>query len=162
MKYSDVINLMNGGIQAISSRTLGIGDAYIVVKFKSAIKKAFEQYQEEEDALLKEAGITDAKSFFQKHRELVSKRNRDSIDEGVLQQNNEKIERFNSLQAEAQKKEIDLGISDRLTFDAWRSLLEENKDIKTNGNVEILSAFEVDLEGVLWEMKSEEKKQKKA
>lgn len=162
MKYSDVINLMNSGIQSISSRTLDIGDAYIVVKFKSAIKKAFEQYREKEEAMFKEAGINDPQSFFQKHRELKGKVNKDVVDLGLIKENEGKIERFNSLQAIAEKENVDLGLTARLNFDSWRLLVDVNKDIKTNYGAELLSVFEADLEGVLWEIEDQkEEKQKK-
>jgi len=159
VKISDVIAMVNSGIQSISSRTLDIGDAYIVVKFKSLLKKVFDEYAIEEQSMFKEAGIQDPQSFFQKHRALQSKINKDAIDEGLLADNNSKIERFNALQTEAQKKVVDLGLTNRLSFDSWHRLQDANKDIKTNYGAELLSLFEVDLEGVLWEMK-EEKKEK--
>lgn len=162
MKYSDVINLMNNGIQSISSRTLDIGDAYIVVKFKSAIKKAFEQYREKEEAMFKEAGIDDPQSFFQKHRELKSKVNKDTIDLGLIKENEGKIERFNSLQAIAEKEEVNLELASRLSFDSWRLLVDVNKDIKTNYGAELLSVFEADLEGVLWQIEDQKEKKAKA
>ena len=162
MKYSDVINLMNSGIQSISSRTLDIGDAYIVVKFKSAIKKAFEQYREKEDAMFKEAGINDPQSFFQKHRELKNKVNKDAIDTGLINENESKITRFSSLQTIAEKENVDLGLTARLSFDSWRLLVDVNKDIKTDYGAELLSVFEADLEGVLWEIEDQKEKKAKA
>lgn len=153
MKYIDVINLMNGGIQAISSRTLEIGDAYTVVMFKNAIKTAFNRYQEREEQMLKEAGIKKAQTFFKDHNALLNKKVKDSIDEGLITKNVQMINRFSELQAEAQKQEVN-AFKDLspLSFESWHILQECNKDIKTNGGAELLSVFEVDLEGILWKM----------
>lgn len=149
MKYIDLVNLMNGNIIAISSRALEPGDSYEVAKFKIGMRKAFEQYQEKEEGLLKEAGIENAQEFFNKHNMLVAKQNKDSIDEGLIEENKKKIGKFNEMQAKLQKEEVEIEGFKPISFDSWRRLQEANKELKIN-NFEMLALYEAELEGILW------------
>ena len=69
MKNIDIINLANGGILAITANDLDAAHAYKVIKFKKAVKKAFESIVESEKEILKEAGIEDAQAFDKERKE---------------------------------------------------------------------------------------------
>ena len=63
MKKGDIFNLVNSGILDITANLLDAAHAYKVVKFKRAIKNAFNGIVEAEKDMLAEVKIADADAF---------------------------------------------------------------------------------------------------
>lgn len=142
MKNFEIFNLVNREVLAITANELDAAHAYKVVKFKRAIRKAFEAISEAEKDFLKEAGIEDAQAFDTEREELI----KTNADPQRLAELNAKFERFSELRNKLFNDDAVLGDIKALPFDEFHVLQKENKDMKFKP----LNVFEDILEGVLW------------
>lgn len=141
MKNIDIFNLANAGVLAISANDLDSAHAYKVMKFKRAIRKAFESLAEAEKDLLKEAGIEDGAAF---DKELARLRKDNSEPERLAEMEQE-LSRYLSLREALYDEEVTLDCK-TIPFEQFHILQKENKDI----NGKPLNIFDDILEGVLW------------
>lgn len=142
MKTIDIITLANAGILAITANDLDAAHAYKVLKFKKAVKKAFEGVMESEREILKEAGIEDAAAFDKERKELTVS----ASDKKRLEELNKQLSRVLELRDNLYKEEVELDCK-TIPFEQFHALQQENKDLERKP----LNAFEDLLEGVLWE-----------
>lgn len=146
MKNIDIINLANGGILAITANDLDAAHAYKVIKFKKAVKKAFESIVESEKEILKEAGIEDAQAFDKERKELV----KSGSNPERLGEMDKQFSRVLELRSNLYKEDVELDCK-VIPFEQFHALQRENKDLKRKP----LNVFEDILEGVLWEVANE-------
>lgn len=142
MKNFEIFNLVNSEVLAITANELDAAHAYKVVKFKRAIRKAFDAISEAEKDFLKEAGIEDAQAFDTERAELI----KTNSNADRLEELNKQFDRFNELRNTMINEEADLGDIKELPFDQFHLLQKENKDLRFKP----LNTFEDILEGVLW------------
>jgi len=141
MKHIDILNLANAGVLAITANNLDAAHAYKVLKFKKAVKKAFESIMESEREILKEAGIEDAAAFDKERKELIeSGSNKERLDELDKQ-----LSRVIELRGNLYKEEVELDCK-TIPFEQFHLLQRENREIPGKP----LNTFEEVLEGVLW------------
>lgn len=143
MKTIDILNLTDAGILAITANDLDAAHAYKVLKFKKAVKKAFESIMESEREILKEAGIEDAAAFDKERKELIES----GSNPKRLEEMNKQLSRLLELRANLYKEEAELEGAKTIPFEQFHALQSENKDLDHKP----LNAFEDLLEGVLWE-----------
>ena len=150
MKNYDILNLANAGVLAITANDLDAAHAYKVLKFKKAVKAAFEAIADSEKEILKEAGIEDGQAFDKEHKELIeSKENPERLEEMDKQ-----FERFMELRANLYKEDVELDTK-TIPYEQFHVLQKENKELEHKP----LNIFEDILEGVLWSA-PEEKEEK--
>lgn len=147
MKTIDILNLANAGILSISANDLDAAHAYKVLKFKKAVKKAFESIMESEREILKEAGIEDAVAFDKERKELIESGSNSKRREEM----NKQLSRVLELRSNLYKEDVELDCK-TIPFEQFHALQCENKDLANKP----LNAFEEILEGVLWEAPNEE------
>lgn len=146
MKTIDIITLANAGILAITANDLDAAHAYKVLKFKKAVKKAFESIMESEREILKEAGIEDAAAFDKERKELIES----GSNPKRLEEMNKQLSRVLELRSNLYKEDVELDCK-TIPFEQFHALQCENKDLERKP----LNAFEDLLEGVLWEAPNE-------
>lgn len=146
MKTIDILNLANAGILSITANDLDAAHAYKVLKFKKAIKKAFESIMESEQEILKEAGIEDAVAFDKERKELIES----GSDKKRLEELNKQLSRVLELRGNLYKEDVELDCK-AIPFEQFHALQCENKDLDHKP----LNTFEDLLEGVLWEAPNE-------
>lgn len=146
MKTIDILNLTNAGILSITANDLDAAQAYKVLKFKKAVKKAFESIMESEQEILKEAGIEDAVAFDKERKELIES----GANPKRLEEMNKQLSRVLELRANLYKEDMELDCK-ALPFEQFHALQCENKDLANKP----LNTFEDLLEGVLWEAPEE-------
>ena len=138
MKNIDLLNLVNAGILGITANDLDASQAYKVLKFKRAVKRAFSDVAESERGLLSEVGIADPGAFDKERQDCTDPERKAELDKT--------FDRFNELRKNLYEEEVKLDCK-TLPFDAFHALQRENKAQKAAP----LNAFEDVLEGVLWE-----------
>ena len=84
MKNADIVALVNGGIQNITSVTLPASQAYKVYKFKRAIEAAYNSIVDSQKGILKQAGIEDLQEFQKRYKELSDIKERTSEEQAEL------------------------------------------------------------------------------
>lgn len=142
MKTIDILNLANAGILSITANDLDAAHAYKVLKFKKAVKKAFEGIMESEREILKEAGIEDAAAFDKERKELIESGGNPKR----LEEMNKQLSRVLELRGNLYKEDVELDCK-AIPFEQFHALQCENKDLDHKP----LNTFEDLLEGVLWE-----------
>lgn len=146
MKTIDIITLANAGILSITANDLDAAHAYKVLKFKKAVKKAFESIMESEREILKEAGIEDAVAFDKERKELIES----GSNHKRLEEMNKQLSRVLELRSNLYKEDVELDCK-TIPFEQFHALQQENKDLERKP----LNAFEDLLEGVLWDAPEE-------
>lgn len=142
MKNIDILNLANTGVLAITANDLDAAQAYKVLKFKKAVRKAFESIIESEKDILKEAGIEDGQAFDKERNEL---RENGSNPERLAELDKQ-FSRFMELRNNLYKEDVELDCK-VMPYEQFHVLQKENKDVQGKP----LNVFEDMLEGVLWE-----------
>ena len=142
MKNIDILNLANTGVLAITANDLDAAQAYKVLKFKKAVRKAFEAIIESERDILKEAGIEDGQAFDKERNEL---RENGSNPERLAELDKQ-FSRFMELRNNLYKEDAELDCK-VMPYEKFHILQKENKDVQGKP----LNVFEDVLEGVLWE-----------
>ena len=143
MKNADIVALMNGGIQNITSVTLPSSQAYKVYKFKRAIEAAYNSIVDSQKGILKQVGIEDLQEFQKRYKELSDIKERTSEEQAEFESLVKKDNDAGKLVQELYGDTTNLDVK-AMPYEDWHNLQAENKDIK------ILTHLEHTLEGVLW------------
>ena len=143
MKNADIVALMNGGIQNITSVTLPSSQAYKVYKFKRAIEAAYNSIVDSQKGILKQVGIEDLQEFQKRYKELSDIKERTSEEQAELDSLVKKDENAGKLVQELYGDTTSLDVKP-MPYEDWHNLQAENKDVK------LLTYLEPMLEGVLW------------
>ena len=142
MKNIDLLNLANAGILGIIANDLDASQAYKVLKFKRAVRKAFESLSEAEKDALKEAGIEDGAAFDKERKELSES----GSNPARLEELDKQLARYNELRQALYKEDAGLADCKTMPYSDFHTLQKENAEMKYKP----LNAFEDLLEGVLW------------
>lgn len=148
MKNIDILNIANAGVFSISANTLDAAHAYKVIKFKSAVRKAAIDIDEDQRALAKEAGIEDAAAFDKERAEL----NRTKADPDRLEKLNAQFNRLLELREAFYNEEAKLDGVKTIPYEQFYALQKENKDLQGKP----LDVYADLLEGILWTGEPEE------
>ena len=143
MKNADIVALVNGGIQNITSVTLPAAQSYKVYKFKRAIEAAYNAIVDAQKDILKQAGIENLQEFQKRHKELSELKERTSEEQAELDGLVKKDEDAGKLVQELYGDTTSLDVK-AMPYEDWHNLQAENKDVK------LLTYLEHTLEGVLW------------
>ena len=143
MKNADIVALMNGGIQNITSVTLPSSQAYKVYKFKRAIEVAYNSIVDSQKGILKQVGIDDLQEFQKRYKELSDIKERTSDEQSEFESLVKKDNDAGKLVQELYGDTTNLDVK-ALPYEDWHNLQAENKDAK------LLTYLEPMLEGVLW------------
>ena len=143
MKNADIVALMNGGIQNITSVTLPSSQAYKVYKFKRAIEVAYNSIVDSQKGILKQVGIEDLQEFQKRYKELSDIKERTSDEQSEFESLVKKDNDAGKLVQELYGDTTNLDVK-ALPYEDWHNLQAENKDVK------LLTYLEPMLEGVLW------------
>ena len=159
MRKQDVINLINFGILHVSAHELGPEHSYKVFHMKRTFELANKAISDEQDAILKDAGIDD--TFRQKaadinkkllNKEALSIEEREWLDKAnSMQQNVDKLLR------EMLKADIEIPALKAIPYEVWRELQKENKSKTINDRVvDILGGpAEILLAEIFWKAPEE-------
>lgn len=151
MKKLDIIKLYKAGIIEVSAHTLSATHAYKVFKMKREVEKAYRAIEEDQEALMKEQGLT--KELRQQFVDIVNKKANEITDA-----DKETIKQYQTLQRKVEdlfelqgKEDVELDIK-TIPYSEWRKLQEENKAKKINDKeVDILAGIaEIILAEVFW------------
>ena len=143
MKNADIVALMNGGIQNITSVTLPASQAYKVYKFKRAIEAAYNSIVDSQKGILKQVGIEDLQEFQKRYKELSDIKERTSEEQAELDSLVKKDKDAGNLVQELYGDTTNLDVK-ALPYEDWHNLQAENKDVK------LLTYLEPMLEGIFW------------
>lgn len=142
MKKGDIFNLANNGVLNITANELDAAHAYKVVKFKRAVKNAFDAIIDTEKDFLKEVGIKDAQAFDDEMEALKkSGENPEKLEKMEVQ-----IKRLNEMRSNVLKEEVTLEEVKTMPYEQFHLLQKENARLPHRP----LNNFEDVLEGVLW------------
>ena len=133
MKQTLIRQIAESGIMTASANTLDAAQAYKVLRWKSAIKKAYEDQEEARKSILKEVFTEDE----------LTRLNSGSADEELQP----KLQRFSDLYGSLMGEEVNLDLK-KVPYEAWHALSKENS-FK-------LGVLETELEGVLFDAPKEE------
>ena len=142
MKKGDIFNLVNNGILDITANELDAAHAYKVVKFKRAIKNAFDGIVEAEKDMLAEVKIDDATAFDDEME--AWKKSGENPEK--LSEMEASLKRLNEMRANVLKEEAELGDVKTMPYEQFHLLQRENARLPRRP----LNAFEELLEGCLW------------
>ena len=157
MKRFQVLDLINGGVAAITAHSLDPKHAYKVVQFRKALLAENEAFEKECIDLLKEAGIDDPKAFNEELAALRKEENPTDEQKKRLDELNAKLNRHNELVAAALNEDVVLNCK-MMPYDEWHKLQCENAEKEIRGKkCDLLSGPVEDLlEGILWVAPNEE------
>ena len=144
MKNYDIINLVNCGVLVITANDIEASHAYKVLKFKKAVRKAYEAIIDSDKAFLEEVGITDPEAF--------DKERKEATDPARIAEMGKTARRLFELRKARDNEDAALEGVKTIPYEVFHALQKENKDIQGKP----LNAFEDILEGVLWEAQEEE------
>lgn len=133
MKQTLVRQIAESGIMTASANTLDAAQAYKVLRWKSAIRKAYEDQEEHRKNILKEVFTEDE----------LTRLNSGNTDEELQP----KLQRFSDLYSSLMGEEVNLDLK-KIPYEAWHALSKENS-FK-------LGVLETELEGVLFDAPKEE------
>ena len=153
IKFGAVKTLVENGVEALSSTSLGIEHAYKVVQFKTKIKHAYSEFENRRQQAIKEAGIEDGNRFQERFNTLIQNNQRTEEEENELKELVKKNNRFNELFDKLLNDDYEIEPK-TMPYDQWHLLQETNKDLKL-GKFELLAYFETTLEGILWKAPEE-------
>ena len=133
MKQTLIRQIAESGIMTASANTLDAAQAYKVLRWKSVIRKAYEDQEEARKNILKEVFTEDE----------LTRLNSGSADEELQP----KLQRFSDLYGSLMGEEVNLDLK-KVPYEAWHALSKENS-LK-------LGVLETELEGVLFDAPKEE------
>ncbi len=153
MRNSDVVYLVNSGVQLTTGHSLSNASAYKAFKFRKIVGKVLETISEAEKGLLKEVDIEDASQFDARLAEL-----RDKADKATKEEHEElakmqaQLDKYSGLRDQLYNEEADLEGVKAMSYDDWRRLQNENKEVEVRGVKKDVFSGRVEelLEGVLW------------
>lgn len=129
VKNNIIVSLANAGAMELTATTLPVEDAYKIVKFRRAIKKAFDEIAERE-----KEGIKDF--------------NLEVLKDGKVNGKGEDIKKFIEFQKALYDDESELDCK-TISYESWHMLQTENKGLQN-------AFIEDPLEGIFWETPNEE------
>lgn len=152
MKNSDVVYLVNSGVQLTTGHSLSNASAYKAFKFRKVISSILNSVSEGEKGLLTEVGIDDASKFDERLAVLraTDKPTEEEVKE--LETMQAQLEKYSGLRDQLYSEEADLSSVKAMNYDDWRKLQNENKEVEVNGVKKDVFSGKVEelLEGVLW------------
>lgn len=149
MKNFELRYIADNGLFLLTSHDLDAAHAYKVVQFKTRVKNAIEALTKTQESFVKEAGIDDPQAFDTRRAELNGKEKRTKQEESELKDLNAKMERYNQLVVAQMNEEAAIEPK-TMPYAQWKALQDENKGIKVEGGVELLTLCEAQLENILW------------
>lgn len=147
MTNEEVIYLFQNGAQSVTNRCLDTAQAYKIVKFRNVIKRAFEKYQAEEEALLKECGIMDVVAFENRRSALEAIEARSEEEEKEFVDIMDTLTKYIGMRSELMADEADVSGLKAMPFADWHEFVKENS---------LDAKMEDMLEGILWTAPEEE------
>jgi vacuolar-type H+-ATPase subunit I/STV1 len=153
MKNSDVVYLVNSGVQLTTGHSLSNASAYKAFKFRKVISSVLNSVSEGEKGLLTEVGIEDASKFDERLAVLRATEKPTEEEVKELETMQAQLEKYSGLRDQLYSEEADLSSVKAMNYDDWRKLQNENKEVEVNGVKKDVFSGKVEelLEGVLWE-----------
>lgn len=153
MKNSDVVYLVNSGVQLTTGHSLSNASAYKAFKFRKVISSILNSVSEGEKGLLTEVGIEDASKFDERLAVLRATEKPTEEEVKELETMQAQLEKYSGLRDQLYSEEADLSSVKAMNYDDWRKLQNENKEVEVNGVKKDVFSGKVEelLEGVLWE-----------
>lgn len=153
MKNSDVVYLVNSGVQLTTGHSLSNASAYKAFKFRKVISSILNSVSEGEKGLLTEVGIDDASKFDERLAVLRATEKPTEEEVKELETMQAQLEKYSGLRDQLYSEEADLSSVKAMNYDDWRKLQNENKEVEVNGVKKDVFSGKVEelLEGVLWE-----------
>ena len=152
MKNSDVVYLVNSGVQLTTGHSLSNASAYKAFKFRKVISSVLNSVSEGEKGLLTEVGIEDASKFDERLAVLRATEKPTEEEVKELETMQAQLEKYSGLRDQLYSEEADLSSVKAMNYDDWRKLQNENKEVEVNGVKKDVFSGKVEelLEGVLW------------
>ena len=144
LKNFEIENLVNAGVLTLTTNTLSSADAYAVFKFRKAVRGAAAALEESRREALVEAGIEDGVAFEKRRQELAAIAEPTEEQKAELAALNDKFNKFTELMKALYDDDVELPTIKPISFNAWHTLIAENKTSRINAYIEEL------LENVLW------------
>ena len=153
MKNSDVVYLVNSGVQLTTGHSLSNASAYKAFKFRKVLSSILNSVSEGEKGLLTEVGIEDASKFDERLAVLRATEKPTEEEVKELETMQAQLEKYSGLRDQLYSEEADLSSVKAMNYDDWRKLQNENKEVEVNGVKKDVFSGKVEelLEGVLWE-----------
>lgn len=149
MKNIDVLFMINSGMLDITNNDLGTKSAYKIVKFRSALSKAFMKIQELEKSILLDCGIKNAKDFDEEYKRLKAIEVKTQEENFKFEEMSAKYQKYNKTRAAMLDDDIVLENVTPIPYEDWHLLRKENRP-KKDGDVEPLNNYiESVLENIL-------------
>lgn len=152
MKNSDVVYLVNSGVQLTTGHSLSNASAYKAFKFRKVLSSILNSVSEGEKGLLTEVGIEDASKFDERLAVLRATEKPTEEEVKELETMQAQLEKYSGLRDQLYSEEADLSSVKAMNYDDWRKLQNENKEVEVNGVKKDVFSGKVEelLEGVLW------------
>ena len=152
MKNSDVVYLVNSGVQLTTGHSLSNASAYKAFKFRKVISSVLNSVSEGEKGLLTEVGIEDASKFDERLAVLRATEKPTEEEVKELETMQAQLEKYSGLRDQLYSEEADLSSVKAMNYDDWRKLQNENREVEVNGVKKDVFSGKVEelLEGVLW------------
>ena len=152
MKNSDVVYLVNSGVQLTTGHSLSNASAYKAFKFRKVLSSILNSVSEGEKGLLTEVGIEDASKFDERLAVLRATEKPTEEEVKELETMQAQLEKYSGLRDQLYNEEADLSSVKAMNYDDWRKLQNENKEVEVNGVKKDVFSGKVEelLEGVLW------------
>lgn len=153
MKNSDVVYLVNSGVQLTTGHSLSNASAYKAFKFRKVLSSILNSVSDGEKGLLTEVGIEDASKFDERLAVLRATEKPTEEEVKELETMQAQLEKYSGLRDQLYNEEADLSSVKAMNYDDWRKLQNENKEVEVNGVKKDVFSGKVEelLEGVLWE-----------
>ena len=153
MKNSDVVYLVNSGVQLTTGHSLSNASAYKAFKFRKVLSSILNSVSDGEKGLLTEVGIEDASKFDERLAVLRATEKPTEEEVKELETMQAQLEKYSGLRDQLYNEEADLSSVKAMNYDDWRKLQNENKEVEVNGVKKDVFSGKVEelLEWVLWE-----------
>lgn len=107
MKYKDIIALVQGGLMAASAHSLPVEHYYKFHKFRRVVARAYEELGKEQEALMKEMGVT---------QQMVNTKKDDPA-----------VIAFDKANADLLKEPVQLNLPAKIPYEFYRGIYDENR-----------------------------------
>lgn len=154
LKNTVIVSLINLGISATTEHDVPVKDAYKAYAFRHAIEKSHKEFEDKRQGLVKSAGIEDGQKFDERMKELRKLDKPTEKEKKELAEMTEKLNKFNELYTELLNDESEVGNIKVMSYESYHALAKENRG--KEGNPDIFSIMQGELEGVLWEAPKED------
>lgn len=152
MKNSDVVYLVNSGVQLTTGHSLSNASAYKAFKFRKVLGTILNSISEGEKGLLTEVGIEDASKFDERLVMLRAAEKPSKEEVRELEKMQAQLEKYSGLRDQLYNEEAKIDGVIPMNYDDWRMLQNENREVEVNGQKKDVFSGKVEelLEGVLW------------